>query len=202
MELIPCNIWDWDWAICSDLASWMTFLLGVVLAAIFFGWQINNRRIRRNAAKESFVYSIEFISKNLEFYKQVIEDYHTKGEKEDDKKIVENEDVRMKKASAHMRFVLEASSDVQGKNFLRDVDFLIALLDENPISSDDHNDLTRVDRIKMLMEYLQKNELKEAKIIADADRLKRRMDEIEKILKEGKKSNWMSCLKKIRSKLS
>lgn len=92
MELIHCNIWDWDWAICSDLASWMTFLLGVVLAAIFFGWQINNRRIRRNAAKESFVYSIEFISKNLETYKQVIEDYHTKGEKEDDKKIVDNEE--------------------------------------------------------------------------------------------------------------
>lgn len=201
MELIPCNIWDWDWAICSDLASWMTFLLGGVLAVIFFGWQINNKRIRRNAAKESFVYSIEFISKNLEFYKKVIEDYYANGEKTDAKKIVENEDVRMKKASTHMRFVLEASSDVQGKNFLRDTDFFIALLDEDPISNNKENDLIRVDRIKTLMEYLLGNELKEAKIVADADRLKRRMNEIEKILKEGKKSNWKSLKNFFRSKL-
>ncbi len=45
-----------------------------------------------------------------------------------------------------------------------------------------------------------KNELKEAKIIADADRLKRRIDEIEKILKEGRKSIWKRLENFVRSK--
>jgi len=166
-----------------DLPNWSVFALGTALAILFFSWQKNKERTRRNSAKRSFVWGLEFIMENVPHIEQAVEDYYKNGKKSADKQKVEDENSRLMMASEHIRFYLSINSDVLNEDFVRDVDFLCAVLDREPISDVLQLDQQRFVAIRRLNEKFFKDELKEEKLKSDADKRKKWKKELEKVTK-------------------
>lgn len=178
---MDCNIWAWDWAICDDIPSWMTFVLGAVLASAFFGWQLNLRRKRRENAEESFVLGLQLVTKNIEFLEKTIEAYYTNGETEEYKNIVIISDGTLKRTGQHLRFILGISGDTMKKNVFRNLDYYVALLEQDPITGNKENDLDRIAYVKGGSKRLLEGQLKEARILSDAN--------IHKLIQDGLKDS-------------
>lgn len=166
-----------------DLPNWSVFALGTALAILFFSWQKNKQRLRRNSTKRSFVWALEFMMDNLPYVEQAVKNYYNNGKKNTDKQKVEDENSRLVMASKHIRFYLSISADVLDENFVRDVDFLCAVLDREPISDELRLDEQRFNKIKELNKKFLKVELKKEKSKLDADKLKKWKDELRKVTK-------------------
>lgn len=168
-----------EWA----LPNWSVFILGTSLAIFFFSWLKNKQRLRRNSAKKSFVWALEFMMDNLPHVEQAVKNYYDNGKKNTDKQKVEDENSRLVMASKHIRFYLGISADVLDENFVRDVDFLCAVLDREPISDELRLDEQRFNKIKELNKKFLKVELKKEKSKVDAEKLKKWKDELRKVTK-------------------
>lgn len=175
LEIIFENQSNWDFP------NWVVFLVGIALAIGFFSWQKNKERTRRNSTKRSFVWALYFIMNNLPHVEKAVKDYYDNGENDSDKQKVENENSRLKMGSEHIRFYLSISTDVLNEDFVRDVDFLCAVLDRRPIVDDLQLDQQRFETIRELDSKFIKNELKTEKGRVDAKKLKEWKDELEKI---------------------